>query len=60
VKTVQKSFDMGMGPSLVDEVFGALQREAQPPDEANVKNEMREMARNKKKFATVRITVALL
>ncbi len=45
---------------MVDEVFGALQREAQPPDEANVKNEMREMARNKKKFATVRITVALL
>jgi len=50
---LQKSFDLG-GPSLVDEVFGALQHE-HPVDEAhNVKNELREMVRSKKKFATVR------
>ncbi|ODN05514.1 Tyrosine-protein kinase PR2 [Orchesella cincta] len=48
----EKSFDLG-GPSLVDEVFGALQSDH--ADEAhNVKNELREMARTKKKFATVK------
>lgn len=48
---LQKTFDLG-GPSLIDEVFGALQQDH--PDEAhNVKNELREMARSKKKFATV-------
>lgn len=47
----QKTFDLG--PSLIDEVFGALQQDH--PDEAhNVQNELREMARSKKKFATVK------
>lgn len=38
----------------MDEVFGALESENHHPDEANVKNELREMCRHKKKFATVK------